>query len=248
MVSVAYISGMKIEIICLLKRSLLLCLAIGLPSVVNAQLTSGHSDVKALRYIPLGDSYTICEGASLDESWPLLLSMHLREKGVPVLLVANPARTGWTTQNLIDRELPLFDASEPDFTTLLIGVNDWVQGVSEAVFTKNLRIILDRIQSKLKSKNKILLITIPDFSVVPAAAYFHFSSDISSGIAAFNAIIVAEAKSRNLPIVDIFPLTQQMKNNPTLTAKDGLHPSATEYALWEKLILPASIKMLRQTP
>ncbi|HEV7232054.1 MAG TPA: SGNH/GDSL hydrolase family protein [Bacteroidia bacterium] len=235
---------MKIEIICLLKRGLLFCLSAGLSSGMKAQ--SGHQDAgsKPLRYVPLGDSYTICEGASAAESWPALMSKHLVEKGIPVLLLFNPARTGWTTQNLIDRELPLFDASDPDFTTLLIGVNDWVQGVSATVFAKNLNIILDRIQSKLKDKQKILLITIPDFSVVPAAASFHFSGDISKGITAFDEIVTAEARARKLPVVDIFSLTQQMKNNSALIARDGLHPSAAEYALWEKLILPAAVKML----
>jgi lysophospholipase L1-like esterase len=199
-----------------------------------------------IRYVALGDSYTICEGASAAESWPVILSTHLCEKGVQTKLVANPSRTGWTTQNLIDRELSIFDTSKADFVTLLIGVNDWVQGVSKAVFEKNLKYILDHVQSGLKDKSRLVLINIPDFSVVPAAAYFNDGRDISKGIAEFNAVIREEAEKRKLKLVDLFPLSQQMKGKPELVAKDGLHPSAKEYALWEALILPVADAVLRK--
>jgi lysophospholipase L1-like esterase len=36
-----------------------------------------------------------------------------------------------------------------------------------------------------------------------------------------------------------------MKDDATLVANDGLHPSAKEYAEWEKLILPAATKLLK---
>jgi len=74
---------------------------------------------KKIRYVALGDSYTIGEGAKRDESWPTLLTKHLNEKGVSVELVANPSRTGWTTQDLIDRELSVCEENKPDFVTLL---------------------------------------------------------------------------------------------------------------------------------
>src|ERR1041385_8894201 len=85
-------------------------------------------DSTSIRYVALGDSYTICEGAAENESWPLNLAKDMTANKIPVSLIANPSRTGWTTQNLIDRELPVFDQSNADAVTLLIGVNDWVQG------------------------------------------------------------------------------------------------------------------------
>ena len=86
-----------------------------------AQTTS--NSMNKIRYVALGDSYTICEGASTDESWPVIMTKHLNEKKIPVELIANPSRTGWTTQDLIDNELDIFDASKADFATLCIGVN-----------------------------------------------------------------------------------------------------------------------------
>ena len=46
-------------------------------------------------------------------------------------------------------------------------------------------------------------------------------------------------------VVDIFELSKKVKNDPSLVAEDGLHPSAKEYAEWEKLILPAALDLLK---
>jgi len=46
-------------------------------------------------------------------------------------------------------------------------------------------------------------------------------------------------------VVDIFPQSQLMKDNSDLIAKDGLHPSAKEYALWGQIIYPSAYKILK---
>ena len=159
-------------------------------------------------------------------------------------LIANPSKTGWTTQDLIDHELPVFDASDPSFATVLIGVNDWVQEVSKEKFHSNLKFILDHVQKR--TGDKTVLITIPDFSITPEGPEYSKGRDIQKGLQEFNAIIKAEAKDRSLQCVDIFPVSLEMKGKPDLTGSDGLHPSAKEYALWEKLIFPAALKILKR--
>jgi lysophospholipase L1-like esterase len=221
-------------------------LVAGAPFACNVDNEVYMNKDKAVRYIALGDSYTICEGAQINQSWPRLLEGHLKEKGMNVELVANPSVTGYTTQNLIERELPVFEKSDADFVTLLIGVNDWVHGVDTEMFTQNLRYIIDQVQGKIKDKKKIILITIPDFGVTPTGAMYSGGRDISAGIAEFNAIILKEAQKRGLPSVDIFQLSKGMKNDPGLIARDGLHPSAREYALWEELILPVAVDLLKK--
>ncbi len=200
---------------------------------------------KPLKYVALGDSYTIGEGAKSGEAFPDLLSKHLKDNGIDIILSANPSVTGWTTEDLIDKELPVFDHIKPDFVTLLIGVNDWVQGVDSGAFHKNLNYILDHVQTSLPDKNKVLLITIPDFGVTPTGKMYSEGRDITKGITDFNNIIKNEAHKRNLPVADIFPETQKMKDSRDLIAHDGLHPSAKEYALWEKIIYPVACKLLK---
>ncbi len=198
-----------------------------------------------LVYLPLGDSYTICQGATQAESWPVLLTKHLNDSGLSIHLLDNPARTGYTSQNLIDRELPLLEKNKVDVVTLCIGVNDWVQGVDSATFHKNLIYILDRIAQKISNKNNIMLLTIPDFGVTPAGKNYGGGRNISEGLMGFNAIIRQEAEKRKLPLVDLFPVSKDMEKDASLIAKDGLHPSAKEYAIWETLIFPSALKMLK---
>ena len=207
----------------------------------NAMFKSG-----TIKFIALGDSYTICEGADISESWPKLLTQHLNEKGIPVELVANPSVTGYTTQQLIEQELPLLTKSKVDFVTLLIGVNDWVRGVDTAMFAQNFAYILNEIEKEISNKKQILIITIPDFGVTPTGARYSGGRDIGKGIAEFNTIILGEAKRRNLKTVDVFELSKGMRDDAGLVAKDGLHPSANEYALWEKLILPVAVSILKR--
>lgn len=198
-----------------------------------------------VRYVALGDSYTIGTGTTAGNSWPVLLSKHLQENKIDIELVANPSHNGWTTQDVIDSELPVYERSGPTFATLLIGVNDWVQGVDAKIFQKNLIFILDKMQATLSDRSKLVLITIPDFGVTPAGARYGGGRDISKGIAEFNTIILSEAKKRNLRTVDLFARSKEMGKDRSLVAADGLHPSAKEYAIWETLIYPVVYDVLK---
>lgn len=204
-----------------------------------------QTDKKVKHYIAFGDSYTICTGTSgSTEHWPDLLAGHLTKEGIATQLIANPSRNGYSTQNVIDNELPLLKANTCDFATLLIGVNDWVRGVDVTTYHKNLNHIIDEVQKVLPDKSHLLLITIPDFGVTPRGTLYGGERHISAGITEFNNVIKAEAKKRGLACVDIFPLSKGMLSNKELVAADGLHPSAKEYALWEALIFAEAKKLL----
>jgi len=197
-----------------------------------------------IRYAVIGDSYSIGEGASPNESWPAVLTRHLNAQGLQVDLVANPSRTGWTTQQAINQELPIFLESKPNFATLQIGVNDWVQGVDEEAFRKRFVALVDRMLEVLPNKNRLLIVTIPDFGVTPTGPRYARGRNISNGILSFNRIIAEEATNRGLRVVDVFPLSKKMHDDTSLVGADGLHPSAKEYAEWEKIIFPVAFELL----
>jgi len=200
-----------------------------------------------IRYVALGDSYTIGEGAAANESWPALLTRHLNQQGVDVDLVANPSVTGWTTKDLIERELPVFRKEKPNFATLLVGVNDWVQGVDEKTFRQRFSSIVDDMLKVLENRKRLLIVTIPDFGVTPTGPMYARGRSISDGIASFNKVIADESKKRGVRVVDIFELSKKMDSDPALVAADGLHPSAKEYAEWEQLIFPIALDLLSQS-
>lgn len=214
--------------------------------VVLATAVTDGKEIEIIRYAAIGDSYSIGEGASPAESWPALLARHLTAQGVAVDLVANPSVTGWTTLDAISQELPVFIEAKPDFATLQIGVNDWVQGVDERIFRQRLSFLIDRMLTVLPGKSRLLVVTIPDFGATPAGPRYARGRNISDGIAAFNRIIGQECRKRGLVFVNIFELSKKMGSDRSLVADDGLHPSAREYAEWEKVIFPVALEMLKK--
>src|ERR1700688_4510611 len=176
-----------------MKAQLLSFLAIIVTVTAQTQI-----EKEKIRYAVIGDSYSCGEGASLKESWPALLTQHLNVQGLHVDLVSNPSVTGWTTKDAIDRELPKFINSNPNFATLLIGVNDWVQGVDETTFRKRFSYLADQMLAVLPNKKRLLVVTMPDFGVTPDGPISARGRNISEGLARFNQIVVEESKKRGL--------------------------------------------------
>ena len=216
--------------------------------LASAQTNVPVQSTVKIRYAVIGDSYSCGEGASPAESWPALLTRRLVTNGLAISLVTNPAKTGWTTQQALDDELSIWKAAKPDFATLQIGVNDWVQGVDAGTFRQRLVRLMDGMLKVLPGTNRLLVVNIPDFSVTPTGAMYGGGRNISEGLAVFNTITQEEASKRNLKIVDIFDLSQKMRNDRSLIARDGLHPSAKEYALWATAIYPVARELLSKPP
>jgi acyl-CoA thioesterase I len=191
-----------------MKTLVLLWLAIFVMAMSSAP-EKINKQAERIRYVAIGDSYSIGEGASPNESWPAVLTRHLNEQGLHLDLVANPSHTGWTAQQAIDHELPIFAAAKPNFATLQIGVNDWVQAVDAETFRKRFVTLVDRMLEMLPNKDRLLIVTIPDFGVTPAGPRYAGGRNISNGILSFNKIIAEEARNRGLRVVDVFPLSKK---------------------------------------
>jgi acyl-CoA thioesterase-1 len=199
--------------------------------------TASTIPATAIRYLPLGDSYTIGQSVSRTDRWPnqLVASLQAKTK-IKLAIVANPSVTGYTTQDLIDQELPLVSKLKPQFVSILIGVNDYVQGVDSQTFSNNLDYIISTVQHNLPDPANIILVTIPDYGKTPTGAEYGAPATTHTGILAFNAIIAAAGQKYGLPVANIFPISEQVATDPSLIASDGLHPSGKEYAAWTQVI------------
>jgi acyl-CoA thioesterase-1 len=224
---------------------LLVVLTVMAVSISCMNSNKSPSEKKEIKYLPLGDSYTIGTGSTEGNSWPEVLSRHMVDSGFNFYMVGNPARNGFTCRQLIDVELPVFFSSKPDFVTICIGTNDWNQGYDSSEFKANLRYILDTIQATLKVKTNIVMLNVPDFGLTKGAAMYAQGRNISAGLASFNKIIEAEATARGLQCVDIFTVSQAVKNDPWLISSDNIHPSDKGYAAWERSIFPVVSGVLR---
>jgi len=205
----------------------------------HATATTTAAPPGALRYGVIGDSYSNGEGVGEQQSWPAQLARRLTTGGLPTTVVVNPAVSGWTSQQALDDELVPFQRAHPQVATVLIGVNDWVQGVPASTFRANLQRLLDVMITTVGAPGRVIAVTIPDFSVTPSGAQYATGRDAPAGIAAFNAIVRTEAAARHVAVVDVFALSQAM-SDPALTAPDGLHPSALELRQWVDRIAPVA--------
>lgn len=197
----------------------------------------------ALRYVALGDSYTIGTSVTAAERWPDQLVAALGEADPRLDLVANLARNGWTSGDVVRGQLPQLDRLAPDFVSLLIGANDVVRHVPPEVYRANVGVILDDLVGRLPTR-RILAVTTPDFTVTPAGASFGDPEQQRAGIERHDAILVALAAERGITVVDIFDISSRAVQDRSLVASDGLHPSGAQYARWVARMTPVVRAML----
>lgn len=206
-------------------------------------------DAKPIRYIAIGDSYTLATGIEKKDSWPSQLTRKLNKAGVRIKLINTLGLRGATSQQIIDKELPLLNELDPDFISLLIGVNDWIRnGVSSKIFTLRIKNLMNDIQRNLSTPNNILIVTIPDFSCSPQKKEWGYGKSATNGVKRLNKILKIEASLKGVLIVDIYPLSQKLCSKPEMFSEDGVHPSALQYSRWVDLIFPHLLNSFKLKP
>jgi len=214
------------------------------PFIPKSSRESSMNQKTEIRYIPIGDSYTIGFGVSEEERWPNILINNLRKKGVDIALIENPAVTGYTVRDAIEFELPVIERLKPNFVTVLIGANDSFGFQDIEIFRKDLNELLNRLQSVISNPKRIVLITLPDYSKSPAVINYDTVA-LLNNIEKYNLVIKEEGGRRGFPVTDIFPVSQTMTHKSDYIL-DGLHPSGNGYVKWEKTILPVVFGVLKR--
>jgi lysophospholipase L1-like esterase len=198
-------------------------------------MTGSASPVSGLRYVALGDSYTIGTSVPPADSWPSQLVDRLDGQ---LTLVANLGVNGYSSGDLIADELPRLTDLEPEFVSVQIGVNDVVRGVGLPTYSANVDRILDDLLARLPA-NRIVAVATPDYTVTPMGSAFGDPTEQSAGIYQFNQGLDRAASERGIAFVPgIFQLSQAAATDASLVASDGLHPSGVQYAIWVAAIAP----------
>ena len=193
----------------------------------------------ALRFLALGDSYTIGEGVAPDERWPLQLVARLRAEGIGIGEPRIVATTGWTTDEL-SAAMETADFTPPyALVTLLIGVNDQYRGRGVDEYRAQFRDLLQRaIQLAGGIAAHVIVASIPDWGVTPfAAREGRDAAAVAREIDAFNAIASAEAAGAGAARIDVTAISRAPESRQELVG-DGLHPSGAQYARWVEAVLP----------
>lgn len=200
----------------------------------------------SLRYLALGDSYTIGEGVSAPERWPVQLAGLLRQRGIAVGEPQIIARTGWTVSELSSG----IDAAAPrgpfDLVTLLIGVNDQYRGADpEAYRPAFARMLARAIALAGGDARRVVVLSIPDWGATPfARASRRDPARVSAEIDRFNAVNRQESLAAKVTFVDVTPVSRRAATGPSLLAPDGLHYAGPMYGEWARLALDAAADAL----
>ena len=200
----------------------------------------------ALRYLALGDSYTIGEGVDEVGRWPMQLVQALRNDGLPVTDPQIIAQTGWTTDELEAaingaRLLPDYDIA-----SLLIGVNNQYRGRSVEEYREQFSQLLERSIGLVQGRHdRVLALSIPDWGVTAFGQQdARGTASIAAEIDAFNAAAQEICRQRDIAFVDITGVSRTLGEQAAMQASDGLHPSALMYAEWTRLALPYARAMV----
>lgn len=195
------------------------------------------TDSEHLRYLALGDSYTIGTGASdVEHAWPSIILKRLGSATGRVVQLLNPAVNGFTTLDLIRLELRHVKQFSPDLVTVLIGVNDLVQGRYIEQYRDSLATIYDQIAALKLAQGRAVAISIPTWSYVPEAMRFGGSDLVRESTDGFNAVARKEAEARGFTWVDIGAVSASAIDTPGWIASDDLHPGDAQYAAWADVI------------
>ncbi len=201
--------------------------------------------IKPITYLALGDSYTI--GESIDDNlrWPVQLANKLKENGNNINDPLIIAKTGWTTDELLDAMEKTKLNGPYDLVTLLIGVNNQYRGRDVEEYRVQYKELLNKAVILAGNKpERVYVLSIPDWGVTTFAEG-RDRAKIGSEIDLFNSVKKTETIKAGVKFIDITEISRNAESDKSLLAKDGLHPSGKMYSIWVKELLfelPGNLK------
>lgn len=198
----------------------------------------GHTNtpINPMKFLALGDSYTIGEAVTHDERWPVQLVSELRKRNIHF---ANPdiiATTGWRTDELIRAISEQRPPHDYDMVSLLIGVNNLYQGRPIEQYAAEFEELLKTaIELGNANKENVFVLSIPDYGFTPFGK--EKQSDISHDTDLFNEVNRHIALTYGITYFNITDISRNGLKTPQLIASDNLHPSGQMYFEWVRIIM-----------
>src|SRR3990170_5210517 len=159
---------------------------------------------RPLRYVALGDSYTQGARVRMQDNWPNQLVRAL-DGEIPMVVAANLAQSGRTSQDVIDEQLWVLRTLRPELVSLLVGANDVIApDVGPDDYRANVATILDALLAELPAQ-RIFVVTTPDYTLTPRGGDYGDPAVQRAGIEEANAILGEEAASRGIHVITSVP-------------------------------------------
>ena len=204
-----------------------------------------NNNSNKIKYLALGDSYTIGTSVCATCNYPTQLQEKLSAEQNSNVNLDIIAQSGWNTTALIEAINNQDLSNDFDLVTLLIGVNNQFQQRPFDVYKVEFSILLNRaIQLTNGNLNRVVVISIPDYAFTPFGQDLNDSQLVSNEIDLYNDFAKETSESKNVKFLNITDITRQGLSDPTLVASDGLHPSENAYAEFVERLLPICLKII----
>lgn len=206
-----------------------------------------NPNVRNIKYLALGDSYTIGQSVCATCRFPEQLKDSLKNylPSTDDISVKVVAQTGWTTTNLKSAIANENLISEYDLVTLLIGVNNQYQNRPFSLYETEFPELLQTAIALAKGdKNRVIVVSIPDYAFTPFGQGSSNPQNISNQIDNYNLFAKNHTESLGIEFVNITDITREGLNNPELVASDNLHPSELAYSKFVERLLPIARNIL----
>ena len=191
-----------------------------------------------LTYLALGDSYTIGESVEPGARWPIQLFQRILNRGFEAETPEIIAQTGWTTDELQGAVENRNLNQTFDLVSLLIGVNNQYRGRCVKEFGEQVEQLIDTaVRLSQAREDGVIVLSIPDWGCTPFAKD-RDQAKIGLEIDEYNREKKDRCRQAGVTWVDITDLTRNVRDNPELTAEDGLHPSKVLYGQWVDRVWP----------
>ena len=199
---------------------------------------NNEPSARNVRYLALGDSYTIGQSVCATCRFPEQLKDSIQKQLNPndLISVRVIAQTGWTTSNLKSAIATQNPGTNFDLVTLLIGVNNQYQNKPFSLYEQEFpELVTIAIEKAKGNRNNVIVVSIPDYAYTP---FGNGNTTISTQIDIYNAFAENYCNENNITFVNITDITRQGLAQPILVANDGLHPSDLAYSRFVERILP----------
>ena len=193
--------------------------------------------VKPLKYLALGDSYTIGESVEESDRWPNQLSEKLRKNGFEVETEII-AKTGWRADELLHAITSSKNLGiRYDMVSLLIGVNNQYQGRPFKQYQEEFVNLLETaIALASGDTNRVFVVSIPDYYYTPFGQE-NRTNLVSRKIDQYNEFAEDICAVYHIEYLNITRISREGISQPNLVAEDELHPSSSQYKRWVEEVI-----------